>query len=87
MAVVCPEELRDVYSSGRLIPFIGAGVSMSVKWREHAGAEEKRGPSWSELVDEAARKLGFSEPASYAFAAQTCRSWNISILRKLGFTP
>jgi NAD-dependent SIR2 family protein deacetylase len=62
MAVVCPEELRDVYSSGRLIPFIGAGVSMSVSWQEHAGAKQKRGPSWGELVDEAARKLGFSDP-------------------------
>ncbi len=37
-------ELRDRYQEGRLIPFIGAGVSMSVKWEENG--REKRGPSW-----------------------------------------
>jgi hypothetical protein len=63
MPPFCPQELLDVYSSGRLIPFIGAGVSMSVSWRDHPAGEPKRGPSWRELVDEAARKLGFTNPA------------------------
>ena len=63
MAPFCPQELLDVYSSGRLIPFVGAGVSMSVSWQDHPGGEQKRGPSWTELVDEAARKLGFADPA------------------------
>lgn len=58
MSVICPDELCAVYSSGRLIPFIGAGVSMSVSWQDG-----KRGPSWTELVDEATRKLGFSDPS------------------------
>jgi hypothetical protein len=53
-------ELRDHYWQGRLIPFIGAGVSASVRWTE--GGVEKRGPSWSEMVDQAARDLGFDNP-------------------------
>src|SRR5215208_6101854 len=60
MASTCPSELRDHYWSSRLIPFIGAGVSMSVTWEE--GGIKKRGPSWKELVDEAARKLDFDDP-------------------------
>jgi SIR2-like protein len=50
-------ELQDRYRAGQLIPFIGAGVSMSVAWNQDG--HRKRGPSWKELVDEAARKLGF----------------------------
>jgi hypothetical protein len=52
-----PDELRTIYRSGRLIPFIGAGASMAVSW-----GSGKRGPSWSELVDEAAKKIGFDDP-------------------------
>jgi hypothetical protein len=85
MAVVCPEELRDVYSSGRLIPFVGAGVSMSVKWREHPGAEEKRGPSWTELVDEAARKLGFADPALLRVRGTDLQILEYFDIKKVGF--
>lgn len=53
-----PPELAYRYREGRLIPFIGAGVSMSVTW----DGGKKRGPSWRELVDEAAKKLGFQSP-------------------------
>ncbi|HXJ15538.1 MAG TPA: SIR2 family protein [Candidatus Limnocylindrales bacterium] len=57
----CPNELREVYAEGRLIPFIGAGVSMSVTWeRDHV---QKRGPSWTELVNEAGRRIGFDDPS------------------------
>lgn len=55
-----PKDLKDRYREGRLVPFIGAGVSMSVNWAE--SSELKRGLSWAELVDEAARLLGFSDP-------------------------
>jgi hypothetical protein len=58
--LICPNDLRDIYAAGRLIPFIGAGVSMSVSWQS-AGIT-KTGPSWVELVDEAARRLGFEVP-------------------------
>lgn len=49
------EELRVLYRGGRLIPFVGAGISRSVSW-----GERKRGPSWEEVVDEAARQLEFT---------------------------
>jgi SIR2-like domain len=56
----CPSELRDHYLSERVVPFIGAGVSMSVLWTQ--AGETKRGPSWAELVDQAALKLNFKDP-------------------------
>jgi hypothetical protein len=46
-----------IYQAGRLIPFVGAGASMSVAW-----SPDKRGPSWKELVDQAAKKIGFDNP-------------------------
>jgi hypothetical protein len=52
-----PLELRTLYRDGRLLPFIGAGVSASVEWEEAGG--RKRGPSWSELIDRAAKEMGF----------------------------
>jgi SIR2-like domain len=50
-------ELKRLYREGRVIPFIGAGASMSVRWKD--GDQIRRGPSWSELVDEAAKLVGF----------------------------
>ena len=57
----CPTELQDLYQAGRVIPFVGAGVSMSFSW--DIGGSTIRGPSWQDMVDEAARQLGFSDPA------------------------
>jgi hypothetical protein len=54
----CPEELRKRYRERRLIPFIGAGISMSVSW-ENSAAATVRGPSWQEVVEHAAGELGF----------------------------
>jgi SIR2-like domain len=54
------DDLKKLYRQGRLVPFIGAGVSMAVTWKE--GTEEKRGPSWAELVEQAAVLLGFHRP-------------------------
>ena len=58
--MLCPPDLRKRYQSERLIPFVGAGVSMSVRWRKDGA--DTRGPSWSELVDRAAQLLGFEDP-------------------------
>jgi SIR2-like domain len=55
-----PREVNRLYHEGRLVPFIGAGGSMSVSWRENGAV--CRGISWSELVDQAARFLGFDDP-------------------------
>ena len=57
----CPTELRDRYHESRVIPFIGAGVSMSVEWEDPTG-NTTRGPSWSELVEKATKLLGFQNP-------------------------
>ncbi|NOS70150.1 MAG: SIR2 family protein [Verrucomicrobia bacterium] len=58
--IVCPDELKKRYREGRLIPFIGAGISRSVKWT--ADGVEKRGPSWKDMVDQAIHELGFAVP-------------------------
>lgn len=55
-----PLDLKSRYEEGRLLPFIGAGVSMSVHWSSEEG--ERRGISWRELVNQAARMLGFEDP-------------------------
>jgi hypothetical protein len=60
VSVECPSDLKRRYLEGRVIPFLGAGLSMSVEWTE--GGVNKRGPSWRELVDQAARILGFRDP-------------------------
>jgi hypothetical protein len=55
-----PIELRSLYRDGRLLPFIGAGVSASVEWPEEGSTA--RGPSWEEIVNRAATELGFLNP-------------------------
>jgi hypothetical protein len=55
-----PLELRTLYRDGRLLPFVGAGVSASVEWGDDP--DKRRGPSWGELVDHAATELGFKNP-------------------------
>jgi hypothetical protein len=61
MPAKCPAALRRAYDLGRVLPFIGAGVSMAVAWKDAAG-NDKRGISWGELVDEATKQLGFEKP-------------------------
>jgi hypothetical protein len=56
----CPFDLRKLYREGRVIPFIGAGASMSVSWGPET--RPKRGPSWREMVDQAVRILGIEKP-------------------------
>ena len=53
-------ELRSLYRDGRLLPFVGAGVSASVEWPE--AGKTGRGPSWEEMVNRAATELGFQDP-------------------------
>ena len=53
-------ELRKLYHAGRLLVFVGAGISMGVQWESDGIG--RRGPSWAELVDEAAGMLGFDNP-------------------------
>jgi hypothetical protein len=60
VAVSCPPALRSLYHDGRLLPFIGAGVSAAVEWTRDDAI--RRGPTWAELVEEATRRLGFESP-------------------------
>jgi hypothetical protein len=53
-------QIRGRYQEGRLIPFVGAGVSSGVTWE--IDGQHKRGPSWREVVDEACRILEFEIP-------------------------
>lgn len=54
----CPPELKTSYRQNRVIPFIGAGISMSIEWK-NAHGDTVKGPSWSELASKAASLLGF----------------------------
>lgn len=55
----CPDDLKQLYQQRRIVPFVGAGASMSVSW---SGGVD-RGPSWDEMINEAVRLLGGNEPA------------------------
>jgi hypothetical protein len=50
----CPVDLRRLYHARRVVPFVGAGASMSVMW----DGGKKRGPSWREMVNKAAELIG-----------------------------
>lgn len=56
----CPPELRRLYRQSRVLPFVGAGASMSVRWQHRN--QPRQGLSWQQLVDEASKQLGFDEP-------------------------
>lgn len=56
-----PYDLQKAYREGCLLPFIGAGISMSVTWK--VDGADHHGPSWGQLVDQAIEQLGFSDPA------------------------
>jgi len=55
----CPLELKKAYQDGRLLPFIGAGVSMSLEWEQKG--TKRHGPSWSDLVEKASEILGVKD--------------------------
>jgi hypothetical protein len=57
---VCPAELKRLYHQGRIIPFVGAGASMAVRWKRDG--LEQRGPSWAELVNQAVSLVGVDDP-------------------------
>lgn len=59
--MICPDGLRRRYRDGRVIPFVGAGASVSVEWVGSDG-QAARGPSWGELVAKATELLGFADP-------------------------
>lgn len=74
MTAICPYPLKKLYQEGRVLPFVGAGVSASVKWTNKDG-KLVRGPSWNELVAQAATILGYEEPELLTF-----RGSNLQVL-------
>jgi hypothetical protein len=81
----CPPELRSLYREGRVLPFVGAGVSMSVTWQ--VGTEQRRGLSWSELVDQAIGQLGSDYPELLRFRGTDLQILEYFRLKKNNFAP
>lgn len=52
--MMIPETLKKRLREGKVIPFVGAGVSMSVREREGGGPLF---PSWREMLERAAGRL------------------------------
>jgi hypothetical protein len=70
--VTCPIDLRRLYRERRVIPFIGAGASMSVCWGPN---KKQHGPRWEEMVNQASVLLGAGEPELLR-----CRGTELQIL-------
>ncbi|HZH31413.1 MAG TPA: tetratricopeptide repeat protein [Pyrinomonadaceae bacterium] len=58
-----PKALQDSLRAGNVIPFVGAGVSMSVL---NAETGERLFPGWRELLEQAAGRLEEEDRISYA---------------------
>ena len=54
-------DLRQLYRTERLIPFVGAGLSTAVSWQQDG--EDRSGLSWDALVTQACTLMGFSDPS------------------------
>ncbi|HEY0375359.1 MAG TPA: tetratricopeptide repeat protein [Pyrinomonadaceae bacterium] len=63
-----PRTLRDRLRADKVIPFVGAGVSMSVLDRE---TDERLFPSWRELLERAANRLEEENKTPYARAVRS----------------
>ncbi len=81
----CPGDLRRLYKQKRVIPFIGAGVSMSVEWID--GTETQRAPSWRELVDQAAQLLGADQPDLLRIRGTDLQILEYFSIKKNGLAP
>jgi hypothetical protein len=60
MKIACPPDLKRLYQEARIIPFVGAGASMAVRWTRNG--ETVHGPSWKQLVDQACQILQIENP-------------------------
>jgi tetratricopeptide (TPR) repeat protein len=66
--MIIPDALERSLLSGKVIPFVGAGVSMAVKRKD---TEHRVFPSWRELLERAADRLRSEHKDSYAKAVQS----------------
>src|SRR6266851_5877290 len=82
--MTCPTDLRRLYRDRRVIPFVGAGASMSVAWGPDA---KRRGPAWEEMVDQAAKILGSDDPELLRCRGSDLQILEYFIIMKGGFAP
>lgn len=81
-----PTELRRLYRQGRVVPFIGAGASMSLSWQLRDGSSS-RGPSWDEMVDEACHQLGYKDPELLRYRGTDLQILEFFEQKKGNFAP
>jgi hypothetical protein len=82
----CPLELKRLYREKRVLPFVGAGASMSVSWNDAAG-RDFRGPSWEQMVNEAARILGYDDPLLIRMRGTDLQILEYFRIKKKNFAP
>lgn len=87
MKPTIPAELRKLYRQGRVIPFIGAGASMSLTWKSVDGSRTDRGPSWTEMVNEACRQLGYEDPELLRYRGTDLQILEFFEQKKGNFAP
>lgn len=86
MKPTVPAELRKLYHQGRVVPFIGAGASMSLSWQLRDGSS-RRGPSWDEMVNEACRQLGYKDPELLRYRGTDLQILEFFEQKKGNFAP
>lgn len=87
MKSTVPSELKKLYRQGRVVPFIGAGASMSFQWKRTDSEGVHRGPSWSEMVDEACRLMGYSDPELLRYRGTDLQILEFFSQKKGNFAP
>lgn len=85
MSYACPPELKRLYQRGSVIPFVGAGSSMSVRWT--ADSVERAGASWSEMVAQAAKLLGYEDPELLRMRGTELQILEYFRIKKHNFAP
>src|SRR5690242_8098140 len=63
-----PKTMEDRLRAGKIIPFVGAGVSMAVTNKESG---ERLFPSWKTLLEHAADRLDEEKKPAYANAVRS----------------
>jgi hypothetical protein len=87
MKPTVPAELVKLYRQGRVIPFVGAGASMSLSWKSADGSKTFRGPSWIEMVNEACRQLGYEDPELLRYRGTDLQILEFFEQKKGNFAP
>lgn len=87
MKPTVPAELKKLYRQGRVIPFVGAGASMSLKWKAPTELDFHSGPSWGEMVDEACRQLGYDDPELLRYRGTDLQILEFFEQKKGNFAP